>query len=303
VLCPAEQAASVAAFLADRGLSRRATPCPVATPASLPRALGRLCADPGAWLDGWPPASDEVQPILERAQTIASQIGLGYLGVEHLALALVESAAPGAAVERLRRSLSPFALRPILTGVVLVGEDPGICPTPRLRRVGAALEPDFGPDDLATALAADPSSVLHVLAGRDLSAAVPLVAADANVETARGLETGGAPFVGALEVLGGPEDGRALWLSPGDTLGRWAPQGAPTVSLYEHTRLRDRLLSRVHLEMLDEGRIRTRQATRMLVHGLERVLEPDTLLGPRAGDVLRLTSFSWLLATAGTARP
>lgn len=298
LLCPVEQSADVSALLAARGLEGRAQICPVAAPSELHRALRGLLGGAAPGLEGWPPAAEEARRLLERAQVIAEQGGLGYLGVEHVALALVESGAAGPTIEQMRRFLAPASLRPVLTGVVLVNDDPGLTPTPRLGRVAAALDPHFEPEQLAATLTADPGSVLHVLAGCDLGAVVPRMRSEILVETALGQETDGPPFLGGLEVLGGPEDGRPLWLSPGETLGRWAPQGAPSVSLYERSRLRDRLLSRVHLEMSEGGRVLVRRPIRMLVHGLERVVEAGSAVEPGPGQVLRLTPFTWLLTTA-----
>ena len=57
----------------------------------------------------------------------------------------------------------------------------------------------------------------------------------------------------ALEVVGGPEDGRKVVLSRGQTLGRWSERGGPDVGLFEATGAWDAYLSRTHLRWLGEG--------------------------------------------------
>ena len=67
------------------------------------------------------------------------------------------------------------------------------------------------------------------------------------------LALGAAP-PGALEVVGGPEDGRRIHLEPGQTLGRWHSSGEhPDVALFMEQGCTDLRISKVHLKWMGPG--------------------------------------------------
>lgn len=297
LLHPADQERAVVAALADLGLTERVRLRAVDRPASLVLALDGLLGEVAEPLPGWPTPSPEAARVLKHARGHAGSPALGYFGVEHVAQALIESGAAGIAIDQLRRSLWPALLRPPLSlGVVVAGASSEPLPTPRLLRLGARLLPGFGPDALARALCEDSTSPLHVLAGGDLMLAVPSLSEDLSFETVRPTELDSPAFCGHLEVQGGPEDGRRVRMGQGEILGRWAPQGAPHHALYETTRIKDRALSRSHLEYVGYGRVRALQGLRALSAGAERVVEPGEILQVNAGDALRLTAVTRVMA-------
>lgn len=296
LLHPAAQGAEVVRALEAEGLSERVTLAPVQDPGGLERAL-RPVLGGQAWRPaGWPAPSPEVERVLERARAYAEQMALGYVGVELVALVLVETGAAGPALNQLRWTLSPAQLRPALQGVVLTGDPSEPQPTPRLIRTGARLHPGFSLEALATALVQDARSVLHVIAGRDLGLGLSVQSVDNSFETARGAVFTFTPCSGVFEVLGGPEDGRWIRPSPGETIGRWAPEGGPGHGLYRESCLKDRLLSRAHITSNGGGRVLARQGVRTLVAGLERPIGAGQTVELNAGDILKLTPFTWLLA-------
>lgn len=169
----------------------------------------------------------------------------GFLGVEHLVLAVDDAPAHGDGA-RLAYQLANLRLvvSQRLRWLVPAGRLPEtIALSPRLSallaRSGTPSDDelvDWFRDDAAGVLWswADPP-----LAVRDLEGSVTLSPTDVQVE-------GGEP--GGLEVLGGPEDGRVIVLAPGETLGRSASPARSDHVLYEGTFLVDRGVSRTHIE-------------------------------------------------------
>ncbi len=98
-----------------------------------------------------------------------------------------------------------------------------------------------------------------------------------------------------LTVLGGPEDGRALKMQVGDTLGRASDSDGPTHALYAGTRLTDRKLSRQHLSWQGPGKVVLKRAARRFRGGeIARVGPGEVELS--AGDLLVLTHATRVIA-------
>jgi len=226
---------------------------------------------------GWAPQHPEVTALLHRARELASPHG--FVGIEHL-LAAWPTEGGGSWSAHLRYTLAhrpdPFlrlgSLRP------RTGHPGAFDGTPRLR----ALQPEsVDLEGLARLLWNQPEELLqawlNLPAGSDpeaISSHTTLM----PIEAATAL----APEASALEVLGGPEDGRRF--GPGDTIGRASPDRD---GLYRDSPLVDPYLSRRALIWGERGPELLKPATRSSPQGWIAV-EP----GPirlRVGDQLCLT--------------
>lgn len=232
------------------------------------RAAGPALLARPPLLPGWPPASGRLVKLVRGV--LAMGAGHGFLGVEHVAIALAEGLG-GAAVqaalrphrETLRDAFSH--LSPLSTA-----EPPR--PTPRLQQLGAQLEPGFSAWDLVAALCRMPS--MEALLGAPALAALKvspraaqetwysttaLPARRALLEARERLSTAREPDgTLQLEVLGGPDDGRRLSLKrAGDWLGRWggSTEERGTNTLFDGAASTGRV-SRRHLEYLGGDRVR-----------------------------------------------
>ncbi len=251
------------------------------------------------WPEGWPMPGPDAAKMIESAYVHAERTGSGFLGVEHLALALVE-AAPRSELVRLRYQ---FAARRRMLESRLGGWSPRQTepllprPTPRLRRVGPRLSVGFDPEDLWLHLLDSAGATVRVLLDeprRALKASASLPdpeLTEAGPDTWR--EDDG-PAV-ALEVLTGPEDGRLLLLKPGDALGRASGSRRAQHRLYDDTALTDAALSRRHIAWLGAGRLR-------LDAGIVFPRQDEGELLLMAGQVLGLTRCTWLHGLSETAR-
>lgn len=238
--------------------------------------------------EGWPRPAPDARALLSATAAIAAELGSGFVGVEHVALAL-ERWPGGSGAARMLRLLCPraelraglAALTPIeVTGLDLRG-------TPRLRRLMP--REGFDGEELLRTLLADPHSPLTDLTGaQDLSRMLTVANASATLGSLSELqEPSRAVPATRLEVVGGPEDGRLLRVHPGDTVGRWGDAEPPTHALYADTAVTDRRLSRRHLRWEGPGRVTCLRRSSVRRNRADRAVEGEIEL--LAGDVLVLS--------------
>lgn len=243
------------------------------------------------WPEGWPMPGPEAARMIETAYVQAERSSSGFLGIEHLALALVE-APPRGPLVRLRYQ---FGARRRLLESRLGGWSPRQTepllprPTPRLRRLGPRLSVGFSPEDLWHSLLEGAGATVRVLLDeprRSLRASASLPdpeLTEASDDTWREAE-GPAD---ALEVITGPEDGRLLLLRPGESLGRASGSRRAEHRLYDDTALTDAALSRRHLVWNADGKVTLRAP---VVYPRQDAGELELAIG----DLLGLTRCTWV---------
>lgn len=198
----------------------------------------------------------------------------------------------GIGVDLLLRALGELAPAPLQVAwgpaarfggrlVPVPGRAPA--PTPRLVRVGAGLSTGFGLPELARAALAER------FAGTPW-AGIECWTAGGGTGTARP-----APATG-LEVVTGPEDGRALELTPGTTIGRAATRPAADLVLFEGRGAVDPAVSRLHLRWEGEGVLTALAALRVRRLGHEWEAGAGERVELHRGDLARLTPTTALLA-------
>ena len=236
---------------------------------------------------GYPRPSPEAGSLLEMARSLATELGGGYVGIEHLALAL-ERWGGGGARTRSVRFLTPYAeLRAIVAAFSPTeGSSADTRGSTRLRR--ATLSDGFSGDDLWEALLSDPGLLLHDLG--KFGDVARIAAAPLGLSTLMSFHDGmmddevARPAM-RLEVVGGPEDGRWFEPKPGETIGRWGDANPPTHALYADTAVTDRRLSRQHLRWDGPGNLycfkkawRRRASRSEVVEGELTLLQGDVLV-------------------------
>ena len=252
---------------------------------------------------GWPRPAPGAAQHLDGAYRIAAATGGGFLGIEHLALALAEQP-PRPGLEAVRY---PLGLRTaeIRDGLAQLMPTPGraspatLSLTPRLEAVGALLQPGFTVLQLWQALLDRGAATVQLLSG---STALTAAAAGevATVQTWNPDASLHAALPDALELISGPEDGRRLRLSVGETVGRWAVPARSDILLYATTFLTDPSLSRRHLSWSGPGTVELLTPARALHHAGKTERKPR---GPRTlqvGDQLWLSRATCLLAVPDT---
>lgn len=248
---------------------------------------------------GWPRPCAEVGAVLQSALEVAQQLASGFVGLEHIVLALCRPAPRGRVAERLRFMLSMRrdGVRERLSSYELnAPERVEYLGTPRLRALAARLLPGFEVEALWALIQNDVSALLNATT-RVSGASGPR--ADSTLMTGEGESVSRRPAPKAdaaagLEVLGGPEDGRVLRLGVGDELGRASADSAVKHTLYEGTALVDRHLSRRQLRWLGDGRVELLARARELRRpsGVEPL--SGGIVQLHVGDVLALTRVTWL---------
>lgn len=200
------------------------------------------------WPDDLPLPSVGVLSLLEAATAVARGSMHGFVGVEHLALALDESLANTPLSARALALLEPqrAEIRAQLAALTLAGELPDrLTLTPRLLRLGATLPVGFDLDALWRALASERFC--------------PLLGLDRLEPTSDGADMAPTLISEApdrVAVIGGPEDGRVLPFLLGSSIGRWHMSvDAPMMGLYQGTPLTDTRLSRDAVRWLAPGRL------------------------------------------------
>ena len=239
----------------------------------------------GGWRpDGWPAPGADLAQLLARAHEESTRRDSGFVGLEHLMLAQRGLDLGGPAARAAADAADGPGVRRLLKLRRVAEREPQVGGTPRLQRLGARLMPGASVEDLWATLWSDPDGALAALAGH----ARPLVAADATAETLDPEESQGPTTAAtALEVLGGPEDGRRLALAPGDTLGRVGGDATASQLLYADTAVVDPFLSRRALEWVGVGVVRPKKAARHFVDPSWRSVRGDVPL--RAGELLEVS--------------
>ncbi len=274
--------------------------------------LERAGALPDSQVEGWPGGSAAASTVMRTALHHARQQGHGYLGLEHIVRGFAEHAPAGPASSRLCQAVRrarPVPASRVLAVVASASGTPK--PTPRVRALGLGLSPGFDVESLAaavqavwppalalvTGIALDQSSAgAHPAATEPVTDTVqpPPAAVDAASHMASASST--APAAVAVELIGGPEDGRQVVLSEGDWLGRAPADGRPAATqiVYEDTVVQDRGLSHQHLCWCGSGRVELAgSARRWNGRELSR-LEPGEY--PLAvGAVWRLGGSTWIV--------
>lgn len=226
-----EVAAAARAMLQARGLA-----------GAWPWALRLYVADPGVLAvrsglrPAWPPGSPEGERVLGQALVAARRAG--WLGVEQLARALAQHPEVGPYAEGLRTvaSMAP----PVEGGGVST------------RVLSLPLGPGWGPADLLRALVSVPW-VGGCFEPRTLARLLAWVAARGGPPASFG---GPPPHPGwAIEVLGGPEDGRLLLPRVGESIGRADPDLPGRAETRTGFGAADPELSRRHLRVVDEEQV------------------------------------------------
>lgn len=266
----------------------------------------------GTWPSRWPPLRADAKEILAAARKLARARGNRWVGVEHLALAWIQTG--GSSARTGLEAMLFTRLRGHEGGLerltLAVDPSPGVEPryTPRLLRWGARLPADGGREELLAVLAGDPGHYLHELLKVNL--AELLGRQPPRPETVRGPGTlaPGADLLGdlplhslpetplqgpatALEVVNGPEDGRILRPRPGDTVGRHDPTDGPTMGVYDDGLPPDDKLTRKLLIWRGPGEIELLKAARRTTGNNLTRADPGRLY-LRVGDLIRTDSIT-----------
>jgi hypothetical protein len=225
---------------------------------------------------------------------------VGYVGVEHLVLALLDGP-PDPRFARVRYQLRSGAAQAEAYLAALEPADdraPDWSGTERLRRIGARLAEGFDTTDLWSAIVAEAQVVLRLLFALGPGA---FTTTDDDDATARSRSEHFAVADGpvtALEIVGGPEDGRVLRPAPGERIGRRASVDRAEHVLYAASALVDRRLSRAHLAWLGDGRLRSLAPVHRVV-GAEHPAMPGDVLALSRGDAVAPSPGTWLVGTGG----
>lgn len=295
LLHPAEQGAELRSAVAALGLDVQ--PVAIGSPSELRAALlTSFGVTPLVQPESWPDPSADAAEVLQRAEALARRQAVGFLGIEHIALALLERAPRGPWSHRVGAALSAESLRLVAWSAPETGSlDPTL--TPRLLAWIQQLPAGFDLEALAKAICRDPHHALHAVASQPIDPPTQVAGQTHGTLPSQGWAHDTEAPVVALSVLRGPEDGRILALQEGYTIGRWAPDNAPTHALYASSALRDRALSRQHLRW-SEGRLVSAQPVRIArADGLEAVPAGEAV-ALAAGDLVQVTPATWLRALA-----
>lgn len=229
-------------------------------------------------------ASPAARVALARAAELA--FAQGFLGVEHLALALARLPDPPPLLALVQPQLAAVAWR--AAGLQPTG-DQAPTPTLRLSALLAALPADYDLVALLRALARSRPVHLEIpgLSSllRDPVRSAATLAGDEPVARAVPREAHGL----RLEVLGGPEDGLGLTLDEArPLLGRWDPGGEQprTNLLYTRSGSTDLSVSRRHLRWAGGATVEALALTTLRRDGEALTLQAAT--GLRPGDLLEL---------------
>ncbi|MCB9742120.1 MAG: CHAT domain-containing protein [Alphaproteobacteria bacterium] len=258
------------------------------------------------WLpDGWPRPAPDAASLLDEAFRIACRTGSGFVGLEHLALALSRMPLGAAGLERVRFQLGlrrDEFLQYLSNFMPVSARKADWGGTLRLRGYGAALRPGFGLVELWDVITRDRTHFLReMVRGRLIGPSTLDSLHSDRTEHSMDWTIDMKPPkpVNALQVLGGPEDGRVLRMTEGEVIGRWSEAVDSDYTLYCESILVDRRLSRRHVRWLGEGRIELLKRARALIRRGFRdpePLAPKTVLRLEEGDVLQLSRATWLRA-------
>ncbi|HHO49439.1 MAG TPA: hypothetical protein ENK18_00875 [Deltaproteobacteria bacterium] len=252
------------------------------------RALGLPALDARAHRLVWSvadlsPPEPEPSRWLGAARSLASERRGCFLGVEHLVLAA--DAAPNHG-DGARLAYQLLALQGTVSQRLRLLRTSdrvleAIVPTPRL---SVLLARDRAIDDEVLVVWFRDEAVDVLASWSDPPLPVQDPEGSETLHTATPSAPGGAP--GGLEILGGPEDGRIICLSPGETLGRSASPARSDHVLYAHTYLVDRSVSRVHIEWRSDGIVALAPVSLWSTTGPR--LNVEGSLSVQVGDVIEL---------------
>ena len=262
--------------------------------------------DPGeAGGDRWTPegvasGDERAAAYWQSARELAEQHGHGFVGVEHLLMALDGVDGGGVHTSTARRMrLAGRALSRLGNLSVAAGERTADWRgTPRLRSL-EGLSPGHALEEIWTRLLLNPNRGVQ---GLDLEGDGPGLSTPAR--------WGRAPAE-KLEVVGGPEDGRCVQLHSGEKLGRWWPGRSLDHGLYQECFVEDPSLSRSgaliwhdggQVELSTAGSV-LRWSTEAMAPGATRSAAGDVL--PRhsiqSGETIALVCGDLLFPTPGTS--
>lgn len=266
------------------------------------RTLARASMVQRRWAPtGWPRPAPDAAKILDEASQLGRRLGSGFVGLEHLALALARVQASSPRIDRLRYQLGlrREEFHQYLSNFTPVPERaPDWRGTPRLRRYASRLNRGFDLRELWDTITRDRH---HFLREMLQSRVITSYGDSTGTETEQSLSDWSLEFVSgqcvnALEVVGGPEDGRILRMQAGEVLGRWADGALCDFPLYQDTMLTDRRLSRRHVRWQGDGRVELLTPVKALVRGSRTEAVNQSVLQLEIGDVLQLTRATWLRA-------
>lgn len=266
-----------------------------------------------AWFPGWAQGGPETEDVLRRALDRGTE--LGFVGVEHLVIALSEHR--GA-------TFSGSALRPLaermqaLLDTLEPGPAPPLAPTltERLRRLAPLLAEGWTLLHLVGIVLTTPTLGL-IVGFAAVQRAAQACARGPTDETIVSQASGAASMRGVagevsraeetkefppsaliLEGLGGPDDGRRLALDrPGQVLGRADPRHpeAWETSLYRPPGPLSQRISRTHLHYEGAGALRAGRRTAVSRGAQSDPLPTDRGVVVRRGDVIVLRDVARLL--------
>ncbi|MCB9542888.1 MAG: hypothetical protein H6703_10615 [Myxococcales bacterium] len=233
--------------------------------------------------------------LLDAAWRLAEAADAGFVGLEHLALALLD-APPRPALRRLRYQFGSRRARIEGRLAAFAPRRPPEGPpaaTPRLRALGPWLTDGFDPEALWQVIIDHAEVPLRVMLNA-FEGAVRRPAGEVHDATEPSVdEEGTLPDAGthepatAIEIVTGPEDGRRIEPRPGELVGRASGGAGAHHRLYDDTDLTDPTLSRRHLVWRGPGRLE--------LNGTAR--HPRGAVGPQrlfVGDLLGLTRCTWI---------
>jgi hypothetical protein len=243
---------------------------------------------------GWPRPDQSCARLLQRARELGEPGG--FVGIEHLLLALAAAPAEGFMRRICHLCLARKArITARLAGWTIGPGAPDWTGTPRLHRLSAGLTPGFTPDDLWEQLLQHGAPLIESLLDipMDRSGLGDFATAPERQSPARDQPAGG------LEVLGGPEDGLQLRPDTGAVIGRWSEPARCDHALYTRSLLWDRRLSRAHLRWEGGGHVTLLSPGRHIRPGSPPVRSEQPSLS--VGDLLHLGDATMLLGISEEA--
>ena len=257
-----------------------------------------------AWRpEGWPAPSADAAGLLSDAARIAGEDQVGFVGLEHLALALEKVAPTGAVARRARLVLRPAreSIERALAWLEAPANPRARSTPPRLLSLGEQLRDGFDLEALWQLICQAPDHALHLWTRDDLQACLPAASQSASTVdwTSQSPDREASGTRCDLQVIGGPEDGRVLPALSGAIVGRWDASAAPLQQpLYRGGAAWDPTLSRRHLQWMEGSAIRALRGCLLLRQRQERSVSSGEVLALQPGDVLVVGRTTRLRAVA-----